>query len=170
VTCTFLFDAYIPIGRIYSKETSTFLLDTYIAIWCVYFKGTLTFLFDSYISIWRVYFKEKHIFLFDKYISIQCIFVNFWVFIEALSGSAQKEWGHSARPPVLLDDLPPAWPRAGYGLSTHLLSNPQCHYTQYECGSMQPLLWSDSDQQVSCSRNLRTFKQINNNHDIYTLQ
>jgi hypothetical protein len=53
---------------------------------------------------------------------------------------------------------------------TLLLSETQCWYTQYECGRMQPLLCSNSDQQVSSGQNLRRLRQINNNYDIHETQ
>ncbi len=40
--------------------------------------------------------------------------------------------------------------------------------TQYVCGSMKPLQYCD--RQVSCGLNLRRFRHISNNHDIYTTQ
>ncbi len=63
---------------------------------------------------------------------------------------------------------PPPVPRAGYVESTLLLFDTQCRsYTSV-------VVWNlycdrNSDRQVSCCRNLRRFKQINN-HDIYTTQ
>ena len=79
------------------------------------------------------------------------------------------EWGHLARPPVLLDVSPRLYQelamcRQHYYLSTH---NAGKHNTIV-------VVWNlycdrNSDWQVSCGRNLRRFKQINDN-DIYTAQ
>jgi hypothetical protein len=51
----------------------------------------------------------------------------------------QKEWGHLARPPALLD-APSPEPVAVYAQST--LQLPDAGLTQYECGCMIPLLCS----------------------------
>ena len=79
-----------------------------------------------------------------------------------------ERMGPLSSTPSTVGCFPPLVPIAGYGLSTLLLFDTQHRsYTSV-------VVWNlfcdwNSDWQVSCCRNLRRFKQINN-HDIYTTQ
>ncbi len=65
------------------------------------------------------------------------LFMNFLL----VFGSAHWEWGHLVNPPLCLTLLPFSGPVAVCAV-TLALSELQRRYTQYECGRMQPLLWS----------------------------
>jgi hypothetical protein len=68
-----------------------------------------------------------------------------------LFGSAQWEWGHLVNPQLCQHFYPLPAPVA-ISAVTLALSDLKRRYTQYECGRMQPLLWSRQWSQVSSSR------------------
>ncbi len=88
-------------------------------------------------------------------------------FIEQCPARLRKN-GATQLDPSVVGCFPPPVPRAGYAPSTLLLFDTQ--RSSYTSVVIRNLFcdWN-SDRQVSCCRNLRRFKQINN-HDIYTTQ
>jgi hypothetical protein len=80
---------------------------------------------------------------------------------------AQKEWGHSAKPPAPLD-VTPARPRAGYAPSTLLLSDTQRRSYTVIVWTYETFIVLETviDRYLSVE-NLKWFKQsVNNNHDM----
>jgi hypothetical protein len=56
------------------------------------------------------------------------------------SCSAQKEWGHSAQPPALLNVHPHVYQELAMCCQPYYFSTHNAGLTQYECGRMKPLL------------------------------